>query len=180
MVGPSDYIWITLLPPRLEWVHEVGEARNQNAIDEHRRPKNNAPTNPALARVLNHIGLPGECVGMIYLSPCTWNYFKRGDLTGLPDLSIDGIDIDVKTRQHAHHRLIVQLDDPLEWAYVLACRAQFPRMCLVGWCWGRDAQRPQYRGDPVGGRPAFGIAASDPIWQPMILLRHFCHGPGAR
>jgi hypothetical protein len=177
MITPADLVWITLIDKQLEFCREIAQARQDNALDERRAPRNHAHDGYSRALAMHMLGLLGEAAGMIYLSPCTWHHYKRGDLRGLSDINDF---IDVKTCEDVRHRMIVQDDDPLEWAYIFACAAEAPKICLVGWCWGRDAKVKKFWDDPGTSRPAYWVPRKAEILRPMSELRIHLHGRGAR
>jgi len=168
MVFESEWVWIILLPRRLEFCRTVAREIYDNAIRLGRRPKNGAPTDVARALAITEQGYYGEAAGMIYLSPIKWWIERLLDVRGVPDL---GAIIDVKTRRAAWQDLPVQRDDEPHWIYVLAHVAELPRVCLVGWCYGHEAKQDRFWGDPAGGRPAYWVPKDDPILRPMTALR---------
>ena len=171
-VRESDWVWITLAPEQIEFSDKWAHARQNNAVAADLAPHNNAPVEPDAATALHVLGLRGECAGYIYLKPVKWHLFKPGRLAmeeQLPDLE-DWIDM--KARTKSWHSLIVQRDDPPDWAYVLVCAHEHPRYCLIGWCYGHEAQQQQHWDDPAGGRPAYFIKQDNPILRPVAdLLR---------
>jgi hypothetical protein len=177
MITPADLVWITLVDKRLAFCREIAQARRDNALNERRLPKNHASENYSKALAMDMLGLLGEAASMIYLSPCTWHHYKTGDLRELADINDF---IDVKTCEDVRHRMIVQDDDSAEWAYVFACAAESPKICLVGWCWGRDAKVKKFWDDPGTSRPAYWVGRKAEILRPMSELRIHLHGRGTR
>jgi hypothetical protein len=150
-----------------EWFcHRTAWQRRQIAVRKDRVPGNGAPTEFDKAWAYDFLGTHGECAGYLYYKPCTWHHL-RDSIYKLPDL--DDF-IDVKTREQKWHSLVVQKNDPKDWAYVLACGHEHPRYWLIGWCWGEEAQQEKYWADPAGGRPAYFVKPNDPILRPIPSL----------
>lgn len=82
---------------------------------------------------------------------CTFGRTAHGTISskihgGCPDL--DDF-IDVKGRPEHWHDLIVQPDDPDDWAYLLVRAHEHPKYHIVGWCWGREGKTVRIT-DPRG------------------------------
>jgi hypothetical protein len=187
MITEADLVWMTLIDKRMEFNLRWARERRQNAIDENRRPGNDAPIDFRQALAFDDLGLIGEAAAMIYLSPCYWHFFKTGDVRALPDIVDLGtrgkhLSVDVKTRSRHHYDLIIQLHESTAWVYVLATAPEPPIVCLRGWCWGREAMTADYRGTtaPVRAPDAYWIGQGASILRPMRELREYLHGRGAR
>lgn len=169
-VTAYDWVWITLNKIQIRFCLDIAMQRYDNAIKEGRKPANNAPTDPATALKLGELGLMGEGASVVYIKreygPVKWNYFKTGSLADVADIE-DWID--AKATRYTRHSLMLQRNDPPQWAYILACCEQFPRIALMGWCWGHEA-RSFPISDPVGGRPAHFVPPRAPCLKPMKLL----------
>lgn len=128
--------------------------RRQDAADRRRRPaKNGAPTSRPRALAMHVLGTRTEAAGKLYLNPIAWNAFVE-DVRDVPDL---GDFIDVKGRSKSWHNLIVQEDDPANWAYLLVDASKHPIYSVIGWCWGHEAKQKKFWNDPAGGRAAYFV-----------------------
>lgn len=157
---------IVLEQKHLNFCQMLGTARQNNALKLGCAQVNNVPFN-ADGLHMHIAGAQGECACYLYLRPVRWNKFP-----GTFAHSADFEDwIDVKSRAQSHHRLIVQRTSIPQWAYVLACLADLPRVKLIGWCWGLEAMHMRNWSDPVNGRPAYFVSADDPVIKPMYALR---------
>lgn len=169
-VTESEWAWEILSDEQLEFCRKVSLRRQQNAEANDRPPKNNAPTDAETSILFNALGALGEGALVCYLKrefkQVKWHYFKEGSIKNLPDIE-DWID--AKAARCNTHSLIVQPDDPPGWAYVLAYCERSPRIALVGWCWGDEAQAVPMT-DPAGGRPAHFIKPSAVCMKSMPLL----------
>lgn len=117
---------------------EVGVRRQRDAEAKHRAAHNNAPTNHDDALALNIMGARCEAAAVLFFRPVLWHALKPR-IHRLPDLDTF---IDVKGVDKPTHKMIVQENDPPEWAYVLVDGHAHPRYEIVGWCWGHAAQNP--------------------------------------
>jgi hypothetical protein len=168
-VQESDWVWITLDQEKLNFCDNIARKRQHNADDYHLAPMNNAPTEYNAALALHVLGVRCECAGYVYLKPIKWNTFVPG-CTAMDERLADLDDwIDCKGRAELWHCLIVQHNDPDDWAYVLVCAHEHPRYCLIGWCYGHEAKRLKLS-DPVGGRPAHFVDQCAPILRPVAEL----------
>jgi len=146
-------IWITLGPQQIACADEIARKRQGAAVLRQRPAHNGAPVDYERALSINVSGARCEMAGWKWLRPIKWHALAE-DIGSLPDL---GDFIDVKGISKSRHKLIVQKNDPPDWAYLLICSEQHPRYEIVGWLWGREAQQERYWGDPAGGRPAFFV-----------------------
>ena len=142
---------ITLTEEQIRIADFVGKKRQDDAVRRGRPAKNKAPEDYYEALRIHVIGARCELAGKLCLDPVKWNALLD-DVRGVPDLSTF---IDVKGRRLRHHSLIVQYDDPGEWAYLLVCSSNHPEYDIAGWLWGREAKQEKNRKDPVGGRGAY-------------------------
>jgi len=132
----------------------VGQRRQDDNVRIGRFPANAAPTEYATALAMHIQGARTELAGKLYLDPVHWNALLQY-IHGKPDYTDYVINIDAKSRWQRHHSLIVQLDDPDDWYYLLICGALHPDYEIVGWLKGNEAKREENKADPVGGRPAY-------------------------
>lgn len=160
-------VWITLEQLHLDTCLKFANKRQTNADLFDLPPHNGAPNDPVSALAMHEAGIYGECAGKLYLNPVKWNAYRAG--TNFREADLEDW-IDIKTRSKDWHSLIVQADDPPEWAYVLACGHAHPRYCLIGWCYGKEVQKKEYWADPAGGRPAYFVKQTDPVLRPMQEL----------
>lgn len=158
--------WFELAEDHLRFSDRLAARRQQAATTRNRPPHNGAPTDPDRALAYHRLGARTECAGYLYLKPVHWNTYVE-HVHGVADLE-DWID--VKGCLRSHHSLIVQRDDPEDWAYLLVCASRHPIYEAVGWCWGREAKVEIFRSDPVGGRAAFFVPRDAPIIKPPHLL----------
>jgi hypothetical protein len=169
MITVQDYIRVTLRPDQIDWCIRQANRRQNNAVTRGRMPMNGAPTNDEEARFLHMVGFYGEMAGNLYLIPKVWNFFKDGDLRGLPDYE-DWIDMKTNKRRYSVNHLIVQRSDPPHWAYILSYPDPHPTYCMVGWCFGCEARCDDYFGELSRGRPAYNVPHTASILKPMRLL----------
>ena len=145
----TEAIWIELNPQRIAFCEYHGSQRT-----ERRRSaahKNNLAKNYELDCLRDQRAMMAEAAAMLWLSkriPVTWDI---GDVPGLADLEDF---IDVKRVDQVGHRLIMQLDGRLDWAYVLCCGQDHPRYWLRGWHWGYEIKRLASIRDLQPNRPA--------------------------
>jgi hypothetical protein len=87
-----------------------------------------------------------KALGTFWSGSTTFATRHEGDLPG---------GVEVRTTTHAAGRLILHPTDPDDRRYILVV-ATLPIFDVVGWCYGRDAKRPEHWADPTGNnRPAF-------------------------
>jgi hypothetical protein len=175
MITEADHVSIPLIDNRIDFCRRLAKQRQGNAERLGLAGHNNAPNDPVAALGLHDAGVLGEAASMIYLSPCNWNLMDmlRADINDL---------IDVKTRSETWMDLPIQHNDDKDWIYVLACRQHFPRIMLIGWCWGHEGKIEDNWGSvpTLIPRPAYWVKQSDPVMRPMRELRIYLHGKGAR
>jgi len=159
-------ITIALGYDHVAFADKVGKARQRAAVLRDRPAHNGAPVDDLSAEAIHVLGARGECAVYRYLSPVKWNHLRE-NVSGLADLE-DWID--VKTRAKNWHSLIVQKDDPAEWAYILADASDHPYYRLVGWCWGYEAKRQEYWSDPVGNRAAYFVKPDNDVLKSVADL----------
>jgi len=145
----------------------VARRRQQNAIEEARRPGNNLiPGEDDLRISIN--GCRAEAAAKLFLNPVTWNAFKTGRLDDTADLE-DWID--VKGIMQSTHRLIVQPNGRPHWAYLLVDGSEHPQYRMLCWCWGHEAMQDEFWCDPTGAdRYAWFVPQSAPFMRPPSLL----------
>jgi hypothetical protein len=151
---------ITLEQLHNDFAVKVAHRRQQNAIEESRRPGNNlTPGERDLTISID--GCRAEAAGKLFLNPVKWNAFKRGRLDDTADLE-DWID--VKGIMHPDHRLIVQPNGRTNWAYLLIDGSDHPLYRVLCWCWGYEAMQQEYWCDPTHmDRAAFFVPQIAPF-----------------
>jgi hypothetical protein len=168
---------IVLIPERIEFNEFWGLKRYEKALARGAIPRNGNPTEEkeALRRIV--MSLHGEAACMLYLSAVKpdlkWHFEPLDDPRGQVDL--DDF-IDVKTGRLNHFRLVVQPNEPDEWAYVHATVEDFPCIWLHLWCWGREAKERDQKGKPLYWDdryegPAHFVPNDAPCHKPMFELR---------
>jgi hypothetical protein len=158
--------WLVLEKEDWEEADKISNERHELAIRLNRPPRNRAPQSV----VPHRIGTRCEIAGWLYLRPILWQ--GRAvvvDITKLPDYAVGDLFINCKGRSQSWYDLIVQWDDPPEWAYLLVRGHDHPRYEISGWCWGHEAQTRPIT-DPAGDRPAHFIKQDDPIIKPPYTL----------
>ncbi len=167
---------ITLIPKRVAWCLRLARARDRNAQERGRRPGNFAPNTPEKAFALHVRGAYGEAAGMLCLLPRKWNLFQYTGLHDLPDYD-DWVDMKTAERRYRTTHLIVQQDDPIEWAYCLCFPDPHPIYELAGWCYGYEAREHGTKGDLSGkGRDwTYNVPHNHKIIKPMEELRRLMH-----
>lgn len=180
MLSQSDWWSTRLVDNRVHWGLFVAQKRQDNAVERGRPPLNGAPVDYAAALGIHQQGMWGECATMIFASPCTWNYFREGNIHGVPEIVVDDKKLDAKTRRLRHHKMPVQKGDDPAWYYVLADITEFPIVHLTSWCLGGDGMLDEYWDDPQhSNRPAFWVPWDARCMRPMRELRVILHGHGA-
>lgn len=163
-------IWVTLTPEQIELADKVGETRHDNRLRAGSVHVNNRPRNYAADRENHKSSARCELAAHIGLETEYWN--SDEDIVGkakLPDLDHF---IDVKERHFSRHNLIVQFNDPPDWAYVSVCSEQHPDYCIDAWCWGYEVQHQRYWRELVPGRPAYVVSPiATVIKNPRDLIR---------
>jgi hypothetical protein len=149
---------ITLEPKHIDFAdNNVARRRQAAAVERNRQAHNGAPIDPAAALGIHILGARCECAGYLWFKlngiSLHWHTFAQ-EVGGLPDL---GDFVDVKGCRKGWHKLIVQQDDPDDWAYLLVLGHDHPRYQMAGWMWGWEAKQERYWSDPAGDRPAFFI-----------------------
>jgi len=160
--------WLTLLPEDIELADRVAVRRQEAAEQRGRKGHNGAASTGKNALALHVLGARTELAGKFYFHPkCHWNDF-RDKIYRLPDLE-DWID--VKGVDKFGYRLIVQKNDPPEWAYLLIVAQRHPIYDVIGWCWGHEAQQKRFWDDPQRtDRPAYYVGhREDFIKAPHLL-----------
>lgn len=141
--------WEFLKPQRLILNRQIGTARAESRRNN--RHVNNLPPGPFERDLAMHISaVHAESAGMQYFTPCDWYTF--GMKLGRAEICNF---IDIKRIDEFDHRLIMQLDDDPNWAYVLCCAMLHPHYCLMGWQWGHAIQRLAPIRELQAGRPAY-------------------------
>lgn len=97
-------------------------------------------------RMIHALGAAGELAAAKALG-VPW--FPTCNAGKGPDLAPDW---QVRTRTRANYDLIVRANDKPEERYVLILAHDYPRMDVVGWCWGHEARQDKWARDH-GGRP---------------------------
>jgi len=143
--------WLTLDDEQTAHADHVARMRQDSAVKHRRKPKNGAPLDAGSQIRINYEGARAERAGKAYLDFVFWHELAD-DLRNLPDLHDF---IDVKGTILAMGNLVVQLDDPAHWAYLLVRIHRFPQCEVTGWAWGHEAQKPQLREELQKGRPAY-------------------------
>lgn len=149
-------IWVTLTPDQLAYADNVGLRRHNDCIANGAVNRNNRPRNIAVDLKNDQDAARCELAAHIGLETKHWLEFaKVGFGPKRPDL--DNF-IDVKERKQSRHNLIIQYDDPADWAYLSVCSEQSPDFCIDAWCWGYEVQHQRFWGELVPGRPAYVIS----------------------
>jgi|SRR5215831_566697 len=164
MTTSEDWIWITLIPERLNFCDREGALRTERRRNQPH--KNNLAKDFERDLLRDQNAMKAEAATMLYFScqgiPVTWDL---GDQPGKADINDD---IDAKLISTFRHRLIMQLDACLDWYYVLCCNEQHPRYCLLGWALGHDIKRLAPIRELQVNRPAY-VLENDYL-QPMRKL----------
>lgn len=144
---------IKLEQNHIEYADHVGLRRREMAIDANRKAHNGAPVENMSALKLDITGARAECAFYVWIKPMVpdivWNAIRKR-ISGLPDFN-DWIDVKARTKEW--HSLIVQEDDPPDWAYPLVLTHLHPVYQIDGWLFGYEAKKFPIT-DPAGGRPA--------------------------
>ena len=161
---------LMLLPDDIADCESIALRRHESGIRNNRPPKNGAPTDPRFMLEMHQHSVPCECAGWLYLRPCKWQRYAE-EIHGLADLE-DWID--VKGIKKLNNKLIVQCDDPDDWAYLLIGSWDHPWYDILGWCWGREAKTVPIT-DPRGelggpSGPAHFVAQDAPFMKSPVLL----------
>jgi hypothetical protein len=146
-------IWITLPDWVIEYADNVAALRQATAFFNGRQNANGLTGSFDELLWFHRRGTRCEAVGKLYMNPIVWHAFAER-ITGLPDL---GDFIDVKGRRLWRHKMLVQLDDEDNFAFLSVCSEQHPDYAICGWLWGHEAKNDKFRDDPVGGRPAYFV-----------------------
>ena len=154
----------------IAYCEDLSLRRHESAARNNRQPKNNAPKDPRKAFAICRHGVFCECAGWLYLAPCKWHRYAEM-VYGLPDYE-DWIDTKGITK--LHHKLIIQVDDPDDWAYLLIGSWDHPWYDILGWCWGREAKTVPIT-DPRGelggpSGPAHFAAQDAPFMKSPVTL----------
>lgn len=163
-------IWVTLTEQQIAEADRVGEARHRSRVASRSVHKNNRPRNNAADLLIDQSAARCELAAHIGLQTTNWHAEIIGHM-GEKGPDLDDF-IDVKERKKAHHNLIVQLDDPSEWAYVSVCSEEHPDYSIDVWCWGSQAKQQKYRRELVPGRPAYVIHPCDLMMKSPHELKH--------
>ena len=97
-----------------------------------------------------------------------FNLHWRGAMR-MREIDVGGC-IEVKSIRRATDSLLLHPDSHDDLPYVLGLVERLPVVTLCGWILGRDGKRPEYWGDPVGGRPAFFVPQSALRSMPELKL----------
>ena len=167
MIRPARLLMPT---GNITFCEDLSLRRHDSAARNNRRPKNNAPTADRWAFAICRHGVFCECAGWLYLRPCTWHAYAE-EVHGLPDYENW---IDAKGITQRHHHLLVQCDDPDDWAYLLIGSWDHPYYDILGWCWGREAKTAPIR-DPIGEcggdpRPCHFVPQDAPFMKSPVSL----------
>lgn len=166
-MGDLKSAWLILDPDIIARCDALAHRRREAAILRGRPAKNNA----AQSVGPDILGTRCECAGWLYFWPkCHWHAWLE-DVRGKPDL--DDF-IDVKGRPESWNDLIVQTDDPKDWAYLYVGAWDHPKYHIVGWCWGWEAKTVKItdpRGDKGGPPgPAHFVPKNAPFMKSPGLL----------
>lgn len=111
----------------------------------------------AISELIPHFA--GSC-GEIALAKILWVYCPMtvNNFSGMdPDLKLpNGMQIEVRARTSPTYELKVVDKDRDDRAYVLV-RGLAPRLQAVGWLWGHEAKREEWRSNPGGFGHAFFV-----------------------
>ena len=167
MIRPAR---LMMLPEDIALCEDLAMRRPMPAERNNRKPKNNAPIDSPWAFAICRHGVFCECAGWLYLRPCEWFQYAE-EVAGLADY--EGW-IDAKGIRQRHHHLLVQRDDPDDWAYLLIYSGDHPWYEIMGWCWGREAKTAPVR-DPIGQqggdpRPCHFVPQDAPFMKSPVLL----------
>ena len=159
-----------LLPDDIASCECLALRRHESGIRNNRPPKNGAPTDPRFMLQMHRDSVPCEYAGWLYLRPCKWHQYAE-EIHGMADYE-DWIDC--KGIKKRHHKLIVQRDDPDDWAYLLVYSGDHPWYEMVGWCWGYEAKTVPIT-DPRGERgglpgPAHFVSPDAPFFKSPVSL----------
>lgn len=129
-----------------------------SAMAKKRPPKNGAPNSLLASLRMHRVGTRTEMAGWLFCCretglDLTWNEYAES-LHGLADIE-DWID--VKGISNVNHRLILQKDDPDQWAYLLVSSHAHPRYEILGWVWGKMAKKSGITDPSKRGRPAYFV-----------------------
>lgn len=80
-------------------------------------------------------------------------------------------DVEVRATAGTSNRLIVRANDPDDRMYVLVV-GEPPTMTVVGWIYGHEAKRDEWRDNPHGHRPAWFVPQSALRPIPQKLASH--------
>ena len=114
--------------------------------------RNKGPQTGQKAIDVHLIGAAGEMAVASYLGLKHELYKETEAKRGSDDLP----GIDVKTRSKTFYDLIVQKNEDPEKKFVLVT-IEKRRTLIHGWCYGKEAMKPEYWSDPAQGRPAYFV-----------------------
>jgi len=130
--------------------------------------RNGGPAFGDLALKYHKLGCAGEMAVAAYLGMKEFLFKDKKPVKGSWDLPFA---IDVKTRTHEWHDLIVQRDDSPGKNYWLVI-IEHKRIFLKGWIYGHEAFDDKYIKDPAGGRSAYFVPQGV-LRKPECFYDHF-------
>lgn len=148
-------IWVTLTEEQIAEADRVGAAFHAARVKARSVHKNNRALNYAFDLEGHKAAARCELAAHIGLQTRSWNNEPLLNLPSRKQADLDGF-IDVKQRKQSWRDLLIQFDDPAEFAYVSVCSEQHPDYSIDGWCWG-SAVNGRFRGELVPGRPCYVI-----------------------
>ena len=137
-------MFVTLTPAEMSDATDIGERRNRVAVAAGIQSKYGAGRDDARLHILGAMGECAFCKQLNIPWPRYINTYKHKPNVG---------EYDVQCRSEAHYELMVRPDNNMDWKYVLVLGPRPPLFEIVGWKWGRDAQRDDWL-KSYGGRPA--------------------------
>lgn len=164
-------IKITLTPKQIDYADNIGRGRRETAIDNGRKQRANASTEPEIAMSRDLQGARGEAACYIWLSPVIWDkQLVRGKMPATKKPDFDNF-IDIKTATESHHGLIVLQGDNENWAYVLVLANEHPTYSIAGWLWGHECKQDKYLKEITPGRgKTYLIPQRDVVRSPQSLI----------
>lgn len=146
------------------------EANRRQQVNEAKglSGRNGGPATGELALKYHKLGCAGEMAVAIYLGMKDFLWLDKTPHKGSWDLPFF---IDVKTRTHHWHDLIVQKDDTPGKNYWLVI-IENKKIFLKGWIYGHEAFEDEYIKDPAGGRSAYFIP-QHVLREPESFYNHF-------
>lgn len=145
---------IYLLPTDLQWARQVGKARHQNAISSGRQDAHGLQADYRQGLDTHIAGAAAElayCRASGIEWPATIDTYKEeADV---------GRHLEIRWTEKGQHSLIIRPSDPLDRYYVLVT-GKPPAFRVVGYIWGEDAIRDEWRRAPKGRPPAWFVPQS--------------------